>query len=218
MSLPIESSSFRRRRRRRWREEFWPRSNQSASLQAGKTAFLDSLPCWSRIEKALLANWGGSAAAKRGRFVAPSRFTTPLMQERLRLAPKRNRSNLQRHGLGRVRTGPGRDGQSFRQSAFSRGMCREQNRLGYTCRSINQTWLRGCPCAAGKLAARATDGRFARSVNECSTRPGWSTSRPRENAVKFCRNFDGHAEKQRFCADCRCVGGPTQRGESLDCS
>ena len=172
------------------------------SLQ-GEDAFLDSLPqpycdrCWQLVRE---------RAADVERFVAPSRYYSALMQERLRLAPEKLAviyNGVDLDGFAPAATPP-----KFPTVGFLARMCRDKG-----LDLLVDAFIKLVPRVSHarlKIGGTQTDADRA-LVNDL-------TNRLREaglaNAVKFLPNLT-HAEKQQFLRGLTVLSVPTRSGEAF---
>jgi glycosyltransferase involved in cell wall biosynthesis len=185
---------------RRVREEL--RVPIICSLQ-GEDAFLDSLPepyrerCWQLVRE---------RAADVVRFVAPSRYYSALMQERLRLGPEK--IAVIYNGMDLDGFAPAGARPEFPTVGFLARMCRDKG-----LDTLVEAFIRlapRLPHARLKIGGTLTDADRA-FVNDLTARLGQAGI---VNSVKFLPNLT-HAEKQQFLRGLTVVSVPTQRGEAF---
>ena len=185
---------------RRVREEL--RVPILCSLQ-GEDAFLDSLPepyrerCWQLVQE---------RAADVDRFVAPSRYYSSLMQERLRLAPEK--TVVIYNGIDLDGFAPAAAPPEFPTVGFLARMCRDKG-LDTLVEAFIKLAPR-VPHVGLKIGGTQTDADRA-FVNDLTDRLEQAGI---ANAVKFLPNLT-HAEKQQFLREVTVLSVPTRNGEAF---
>jgi glycosyltransferase involved in cell wall biosynthesis len=185
---------------RRVREEL--RVPIICSLQ-GEDAFLDSLPepyrerCWQLVrERAADVQW----------FVAPSRYYSALMRERLQLAPEN--IVVIHNGIDLDGFAPAAARPEFPTVGFLARMCRDKG-----LDILVEAFIKLAPRVPGarlKIGGTQTeaDRAFVNDLTERLAQAGVA------NAVRFLPNLT-HAEKQQFLRGLTVLSVPSRWGEAF---
>ena len=185
---------------RRLREDL--RGPIVCSLQ-GEDAFLDSLPepyreeCWRLVQM---------QSADVNRFVAPSRYYSALMQERLRLGV--DKPAVIYNGIDLDGFAPAGGPPEFPTVGFLARMCREKG-----LDLLIEAFIR--------LASRVPDARLKVGGTQTGADRAFVSDLKRRleqaglaNAVEFRPNLT-HTEKQRFLRELTVLSVPTRSGEAF---
>ena len=185
---------------RRIREEL--RIPIICSLQ-GEDAFLDSLPepyreqCWQLVQE---------HSADVNRFVAPSRYYSTLMQDRLRLDA--DRTAIIYNGIDLEGFAPADATPKFPTIGFLARMCREKG-LDTLVEAFIKLVPR-IPAARLKVGGTQTDAD-RNFVNDLKGRLEQASI---ANAAEFRPNLT-HTEKQQFLRELTVLSVPTRSGEAF---
>jgi glycosyltransferase involved in cell wall biosynthesis len=172
------------------------------SLQ-GEDTFLDSLPepyrerCWQLVQE---------HSADVDRFVAPSRYYSTLMQERLRL--EANKSAVIYNGIDLEGFAPAETPPKFPTVGFLARMCREKG-LDTVVEAFSKLASR-VPRARLKVGGSQTDAdrSFVNGLKSRLKQAGLA------NAAEFRPNLT-HTEKQQFLREMTVLSVPTRSGEAF---